>query len=60
MSPPRAKSPPSRAPAPAKAPDTEAVPAAVPLTPVGRRIGEGAGNLQARGEAFRRRHGTAK
>ena len=29
---------------------------AVPFGAVDRKIGEGAGNLQARGEAFKRRH----
>lgn len=36
------------------------VPPVVPLTPVARKIGETPGNLQARAEAFKRRHGSSK
>jgi hypothetical protein len=35
-------------------------PAHAPLVPVSKRIGEGSGNLQARGEAFKRRHRSSK
>ena len=51
--------PPARRKAQARQP-SPVVPPVVPLTPVARKIGETPGNLQARAEAFKRRHGGSK
>lgn len=58
---PPSKRPAKAAPAQPEAHDREpAAREAVVLTPVSKKIGEPAGNLKARSEAFRRRHLGAK